>query len=70
MTRCRLGTDLSGARTRGYRQLLYGVPRRSRHEFVPGAPGAREVHGMAGGTRLHPLAFDYELNEQTVLMKE
>ena len=44
MTRCRFGTDLTGARTRGYPYLLYTeFPERGSAEGVPGAPGAPAV---------------------------
>jgi hypothetical protein len=71
MTRCRLGTDLTGARTRGYSYLLYT-------EFADvetmTAYRAHPVHleFMAWLTERDctPLAFDYLLDEQTVLMAE
>jgi hypothetical protein len=71
MTRCRLGTDLTGARTRGYSHLLY-----TEFPDVPtmNAYRAHPVHvkfmDWLGDRDCTPLAFDYELDEQTVLMPE
>ncbi|HEY2549245.1 MAG TPA: Dabb family protein [Streptosporangiaceae bacterium] len=71
MTRCRLGTDLTGARTRGYSQLLYT-------EF-PDVAAMNEYRAHPVHVRFMewlaerdctPLAFDYELDGQTVLMEE
>ena len=71
MTRCRLGTDLTGARTRGYSFLLFT-------EF-PDGPALSEyrahpVHvefmDWLAERECTPLAFDYYLDGQTVLMPE
>jgi len=71
MTRCRFGTDLSRARTRGYEYLLYT-------EFpdleAMNAYRAHPVHvafmDWLAERDCTPLAFDYYLDEQTVLMAE
>jgi hypothetical protein len=71
MTKCRLGTDLTGARTRGYGYLLYT-------EFpdvqAMTAYRAHPVHvrfmDWLAERSCTPLAFDYLLDEQTVLMDE
>jgi hypothetical protein len=71
MTRCRLGTDLTGARNRGYSHLLYT-------EFPDVATmneyRAHPVHvtfmNWLADRECTPLAFDYELDEQTVFMPE
>ena len=71
MTKCRLGTDLTGARNRGYSYLLYT-------EFPDvEAMRAYQVHPVhvkfsewLKERNCTPLAFDYLLDEQTVLMTE
>jgi len=71
MTKCRLGTDLTGARNRGYSYLLYT-------EFpdvtTMNAYRAHPVHvkfmDWLTERECTPLAFDYELNERTVFMPE
>jgi hypothetical protein len=71
MTRCRLGTDLTGARNRGYAYLLYT-------EFpdvdAMNAYRAHPVHvkfmNWLAELDCAPLAFDYVLDENTVLMTE
>jgi Stress responsive A/B Barrel Domain len=71
MTKCRLGTDITGARTRGYSFLLYT-------EFADvetlNAYRAHPVHlqflDWTAERDCTPLAFDYYLDEQTVLMTE
>jgi hypothetical protein len=71
MTKCRFGTDLTGARTRGYGYLLYT-------EFPDVAAlneyRAHPVHQRfldwlieRDGT---PLAFDYYLDSRAILMPE
>jgi len=71
MTRCRFGTDLTGARSRGYSYLLYT-------EF-PDAETLRRYQDHPVHVRFRdwiterdctPLAFDYHLDEGTVLMTE
>jgi len=69
MTAARLGTDLTGARTRGYGYLLYT-------EFPDmDALSAYRVHPVhvqfmdwLAARDCTPLAFDYYLDEQTVLL--
>ncbi len=71
MTRCRLGTDLTGARNRGYTYLLYT-------EFpdvaAMNAYRAHPVHVKFMDWLVErdctPLAFDYVLDEETVFMPE
>jgi Stress responsive A/B Barrel Domain len=71
MDKCRFGTDLTGARTRGYTQLLYT-------EFADaetlGRYQAHPVHQQFLKWIMErdctPLAFDYHLDEGTVLMAE
>lgn len=71
MTKCRLGTDLTGARTRGYGYLLYT-------EFpdveTMNAYRAHPVHmafmDWLAQRDCTPLAFDYLLDAHTVLMTE
>ena len=71
MTKCRFGTDLTGARTRGYGYLLYT-------EF-PDIEAMNEYRAHPAHIRFNdwlverdctPLAFDYLLDEHTVLMAE
>jgi Stress responsive A/B Barrel Domain len=71
MTKCRLGTDLTGARNRGYGYLLYT-------EF-PDIEAMNEYRAHPVHIRFidwlverdcTPLAFDYLLDEHTVLMAE
>jgi hypothetical protein len=70
MTSCRLGTDLTGARNRGYGYLLYT-------EF-PDVPSLNAYRAHPTHVKFiwlaerdcTPLAFDYVLDEQTVLMPE
>jgi hypothetical protein len=71
MTKCRFGTDLTGARTRGYGYLLYT-------EFPDAAAlgeyRAHPVHQRFLDWLMErdctPLAFDYHLDARTVLMPE
>lgn len=71
MTKCRLGTDLTGARNRGFGYLLYT-------EFpdveTMNAYRAHPLHGQFTNWLTErdctPLAFDYLLDEHTVLMAE
>ncbi|HEX9623283.1 MAG TPA: Dabb family protein [Streptosporangiaceae bacterium] len=71
MTKCRFGTDLTGARTRGYGYLLYT-------EFPDvaalGEYRAHPVHQRFFDWLMEhdctPLAFDFYLGEDTVLMPE
>jgi hypothetical protein len=71
MSKCRFGTDLTGARTRGYGYLLYT-------EFADVAAldeyRAHPVHQRFFGWLMErdctPLAFDFHLDGTTVLMPE
>ena len=71
MSKCRLGTDLTGARTRGYSHLLYtefeNVDTLERYRAHP-AHVAFSDWVMARGCTV--LAFDYHLDPGTVLMAE
>ncbi len=71
MSKCRFGTDLTGARSRGYGYLLYT-------EF-PDAETLRRYQDHPVHVRFRdwiterdctPLAFDYHLDSGTVLMAE
>jgi hypothetical protein len=71
MSRCRLGTDLTGARTRGYSYLLYtefpDVPTLNEYRAHPVHV---EFMDWLAEHECSPLAFDYHLDGQTVLMPE
>ncbi len=55
MDKCRFGTDLTGARTRGYTQLLYTeFAGRGDARPLPGSPRPPAVPELGHGTRLHP----------------
>jgi stress responsive alpha/beta barrel protein len=71
MTRCRFGTDLTGARTRGFTYLLYtefhdqqSLRRYQQH------PTHVAFLNWIKERDCTPLAFDYHLDESTVLMAE
>src|SRR5262249_51932705 len=71
MTKCRLGTDLTGARTRGYSQLLYTeFPDVATMNAYRPHPVHVQFMEWLAERNCTPLAFDYELDEQTVLMEE
>src|SRR5580704_16101123 len=71
MTRCRLGTDLTGARTRGYGYLLYTeFPDVQSMNTYRAHPVHVEFMNWLAARNCTPLAFDYVLDEQTVLMTE
>jgi hypothetical protein len=71
MTQCRLGTDLTGARSRGYSYLLYtefpDVETMNAYRAHPVHLKFMDFLSELGCT---PLAFDYHLDEQTVFMPE
>ena len=71
MTKCRLGTDLTGARNRGYSYLLYtefpDVETMNAYRAHPVHLKFMDFLSELGCT---PLAFDYHLDEQTVFMPE
>lgn len=71
MTRCRLGTDLTGARTRGYAYLLYTeFPDVATMNAYRAHPAHVKFTEWLAERDCTPLAFDYELDDQTVLMPE
>jgi hypothetical protein len=71
MTRCRLGTDLTGARTRGYSYLLYTeFPDVESMHAYRAHPVHVQFMDWLAERDCTPLAFDYHLDEQTVLMAE
>jgi Stress responsive A/B Barrel Domain len=71
MSKCRLGTDLTGARTRGYSHLLYtefaDVDTLNRYRAHPVHVRFNDWCVERGCT---VLAFDYHLDQGTVLMPE
>jgi stress responsive alpha/beta barrel protein len=71
MTRCRLGTDLTGARTRGYSFLLYTeFPDVDSLNAYRAHPVHVEFTDWLAEREATPLAFDYHLDGETVLMPE
>jgi hypothetical protein len=70
-SRLRFGGDLTGARTRGYSRLLYmefdGVDDLRRYQQHPAHQAFHRWINERGCT---PLAFDYFLDETTMLMPE
>lgn len=71
MTKCRLGTDLTGARTRGYAYLLYTeFPDTTTLARYQSHPVHLKFLGWITERDCTPLAFDYYLDDTTVLMTE
>jgi hypothetical protein len=71
MTRCRLGTDLTGARSRGYSYLLYTeFPDVETMNSYRAHPVHMEFFDWLNERNCTPLAFDYVLDEHTVFMPE
>lgn len=71
MTKCRFGTDLTGARTRGYPYLLYTeFPDVGALETYRAHPLHQQFLAWLTERDCTPLAFDYHLDGQTVLMAE
>lgn len=71
MTRCRLGTDLTGARTRGYSYLLYTeFPDVAALDRYRAHPVHMTFYDWIVARECTPLAFDYYLDDKTVLMPE
>jgi hypothetical protein len=71
MTSCRLGTDLTGARNRGYSHLLYTeFPDVDALNTYRAHPVHVEFMDWLSERNCTPLAFDYVLDEQTVFMPE
>jgi stress responsive alpha/beta barrel protein len=71
MTRCRLGTDLTGARTRGYSHLLYTEfpDLGALHEYQAHPVHVEFLNWLAARACV-PLAFDYYLDADSVLLPE
>ena len=71
MSKCRLGTDLTGARARGYSHLLYtefaDVDTLNRYRAHPAHVRFSDWVNERDCT---VLAFDYHLDQSTVLMPE
>jgi hypothetical protein len=71
MTRCRFGTDLTGTRTRGYPYLLYTeFPSVEVLKEYQAHPVHQQFLAWIVERDCTPLAFDYYLDGQTVLMPE
>jgi Stress responsive A/B Barrel Domain len=71
MTKCRFGTDLTGARTRGYGYLLYTeFPDVAAMEEYRAHPVHQRFLNWLIERDCTPLAFDFYLGEDTVLMPE
>ena len=71
MTKCRFGTDLTGARTRGYGYLLYTeFPDVAAMEAYRAHPVHQRFLDRLIERDCTPLAFDYFLGSDTVLMPE
>ena len=71
MTRLRFGADLTGARSRGYSRLLF-MEFDSEAELAAyqGHPVHQAFHRWIVEHGVTPLAFDYLLDGDTVLMAE
>ena len=71
MTRLRFGTDITGARTRGYQYLLYTeFPDEATLASYRDHPVHQQFLAWVTERSCTPLAFDYFLDEATVLMPE
>ncbi len=71
MGKCRLGTDLTGARTRGYSYLLYTeFPDTETLGRYRAHPAHQRFNEWIVERECTPLAFDYFLDDKTVLMPE
>lgn len=71
MTRLRFGRDITGARTRGYRYLLYTeYPDEATLAAYRDHPVHQHFLAWITERSCTPLAFDYHLDETTVLMPE
>lgn len=71
MGKCRFGTDLTGARTRGYSYLLYTeFPDADTLARYRVHPAHRRFSDWLTERQCTPLAFDYHLDQRTVLMAE
>jgi hypothetical protein len=71
MSKVRFGTDLTGARTRGYQYLLY-MDFPSTDELVRYQQHSvhQEFLAWISARDCTPLAFDYYLDSDTLLMDE
>lgn len=71
MSKLRFGADLTGARTRGYSRLLYmefaGTDELKQYQQHP---VHQAFHRWINERQCTPLAFDYHLDGDTVLMPE
>ena len=68
MTKCRFGTDITGARTRGYDYLLYTeFADMETMERYREHPIHQRFLAWLVERDCTPLAFDYHLNDDTVL---
>jgi hypothetical protein len=71
MTSCRFGTDLTGARNQGYPYLLYTeFPDIDSMNAYRAHPVHMKFLAWLTERSCTPLAFDYFLDEHTVLMRE
>jgi hypothetical protein len=71
MTKCRFGMDLTGARTQGYRYLLYTeFPDVATIEEYRAHPVHQRFLAWLIERDCTPLAFDFYLDSGTVLMPE
>jgi hypothetical protein len=71
MTKCRFGTDLTGARTRGYGYLLYTeFPDTEALNEYRAHPVHLAFLDWLVERDCTPLAFDYLLDENTILLAE
>ena len=71
MTKCRFGTDLTGARTRGYGYLLYTeFPDTDTLARYRSHPDHLRFNDWIMERDCTPLAFDYYLDKRTVLQNE
>jgi hypothetical protein len=71
MSKCRFGTDLTGARTRGYGYLLYTeFPDVAALDEYRAHPVHMRFFDWLMEHDCTPLAFDFYLDDDTVLMPE
>ena len=71
MTKVRFGSDISGGRNRGYAYLLYTeFPDLETMNAYRAHPVHVEFLNFINELDCEPLAFDYALDEHTVLMPE
>lgn len=71
MSRLRFGEDITGQRTRGYSRLLYmEFPSLEALQQYQQHPVHQAFHRWVMERQCTPLAFDYFIDEDTVLMPE